>query len=92
MSAISRNASGRARARPRLRFVWVIEMSRLEMRERERRANTVVLCGVVGLVMALAVATIMVYLRSSADHPQTARTPNDRAQLPTETTTERPHE
>ncbi len=72
--------------------MWGIEMSRLEMRERERLVNTVVLCSVVGLVLALAVATVVVYDEPSADRPQTARTSNDRAQPPTESTMERPRE
>ena len=70
--------------------MWGIEMSRLEVRERERLVNTLVLCGVVGLVMALAVATVMVYEESSSAYPQSAGTPDDRGQTHTETTTERP--
>lgn len=41
-------------------------MSRLDVKERERLANTLVLCSLVGLVMALAVATVMVYEESSS--------------------------
>lgn len=70
--------------------MWGIEMSRLEVRERERLVNRVVLCGMVGLVMALVVATVMVYEESSADHPQPAGTPHDRGRLHAETTAEQP--
>ncbi len=65
-------------------------MSRLELRERERLVTTVVLCSVVGLIMALVVATVMVYEESSADHPQPAGTPHDPGQLHAETTAEQP--
>ena len=64
----------------------------MDMRERERLINTVILCGMVGLILALAVATVMVYEESSADHPQPAGTPHDRGQLHAETTTERSRE
>lgn len=64
-------------------------MSALDVRERERLVNTVVLCSMVGLIMALAVATVMIYEEASSDRPQSAGTPSERGQLHAETPTER---
>ncbi len=59
--------------------MWAIEMSPLEERERERLVKTAVLWSSVGILMALAVATVLVYEEAPVDRHQTAAIPNDRA-------------
>ena len=70
--------------------MWAIEMSTVEMKERERHINTVVLCGGLGLLMAIAVATVLVYEESPAERLQPARISNDREQLQAEEKTTDP--
>ena len=55
-------------------------MSRVDVRERERLLNTVLLCSMVGLIVALAVATLLVYEESPADRSQKAAAPKERGQ------------
>lgn len=52
-------------------------MTPQELRERERLINTIIFCGMVGLILALAVATAMVYEESSADDLQPRRLATD---------------
>lgn len=72
--------------------MWAIEMSRRGTKDRERFVNTVVLWGLLGLVMALAVATGIAYEGSASDHPQPGGTPEDRGQPRPAADRERPHE
>ena len=70
--------------------MWAIEMSTVEMKERERLINTVVLCGGLGLLMAIAVATVLVYEESPAERLKPAKISNDRGQLQAEERTTEP--
>ena len=48
-------------------------MSRLDGREAERTLNTILLCGMGGLLMGLVGATVLIYLESEPDTDEVSR-------------------
>lgn len=52
-------------------------MSRYEWRETEHTLNTVVLCGMVGLLVGLVGATVLVYTGSEPEADQPSRQAHD---------------
>lgn len=65
--AMSKSGLGRPKAGVSLQCAWAINMSHVERREATRNLNTLMFCGMVGLLVGLVAATIVNYRKSEPE-------------------------